>query len=54
MLQKEYMQEGCKLSETTNHEIQVRLPFKMLAAILNQLDEMELHAIQRYVNVVLI
>ena len=38
------------MSETTNHEIQIRLPFEMLAAILNQLDEMELRAVQRYVE----
>ena len=38
------------MSETTNHEIQISLPFETLAAILNQLDEMELHAVQRYVE----
>lgn len=38
------------MSETTNHEIQIRLPFEMLTAILNQLDEMELRAVQRYVE----
>jgi hypothetical protein len=35
------MQEGCKLSETINHKIQIRLPFEMLAVILNQLDEFD-------------
>ena len=38
------------MSETTNHEIQIRLPFEMLTAIFNQLDAMELRAVQRYVE----
>ena len=36
------------MSETTNHEIPIRLPFEMLTAIFNQLDAMELRAVQRY------
>jgi len=38
------------LSQTTNHEIQIRLPFEMLTALLNQLNEMELLAVQRHVE----